>query len=165
MTPNHKISASTSSVKIVPYAPEHQAAFKKLNQEWIEKYFKMEESDYRSLDNPQIHILDPGGAILVALYEEEVAGVCALIKMNHATYQFELAKMAVSSNYQGKGIGSILGKAIVDKARALGAKAIYLESNTSLTPAINLYHKLGFKKIEGSPSPYERCDIQMELHL
>jgi hypothetical protein len=28
-----------------------------------------------------------------------------------------------------------------------------------------LYYKLGFKKITGSPSPYERCNIQMEMEL
>ncbi|RZL43422.1 MAG: MarR family transcriptional regulator, partial [Pedobacter sp.] len=40
---------------------------------------------------------------------------------------------------------------------------IYLESNTILKPAINLYHKLGFEKIAGKPTPYTRCNIQMEL--
>ncbi|RYY25293.1 MAG: MarR family transcriptional regulator, partial [Chitinophagaceae bacterium] len=49
--------------------------------------------------------------------------------------------------------------------RELGARKVYLESNTKLEPAINLYYKLGFKKIAGAPSPYERCNIQMELEL
>jgi hypothetical protein len=34
-----------------------------------------------------------------------------------------------------------------------------------LTPAISLYGKLGFKKIVGPPTPYQRCNIQMELAL
>jgi hypothetical protein len=34
-----------------------------------------------------------------------------------------------------------------------------------LKPAISMYYKLGFKKVEDLPSPYERCNIQMELEL
>jgi ribosomal protein S18 acetylase RimI-like enzyme len=73
--------------------------------------------------------------------------------------------MAVAPEMQGRNIGWILGQAMFEKARALGAKKIYLESNTILKPAINLYHKLGFKKVTGLPSPYERCNIQMEADL
>ena len=78
---------------------------------------------------------------------------------------FELVKMGVSPLAQGKGIGFLLGQACIEKARALGAEKIYLESNTRLKPAISLYHKLGFRKVAGPPSPYERCNIQMELKL
>jgi len=78
---------------------------------------------------------------------------------------FELAKMAVSDTAKGKGIGELLGQASIKKAKALGAKKLYLESNTILKPAIHLYHKLGFKKVTGIPSPYERCNIQMILEL
>jgi hypothetical protein len=47
----------------------------------------------------------------------------------------------------------------------MGAKKIYLESNTILKPAINLYHKMGFQKVSGLATPYKRCNIQMELVL
>ena len=77
-------------------------------------------------------------------------------------YDFELAKMAVSPKAQGKYIGWLLGNAVIEKARSLGARKIYLESNTVLKPAINLYYKLGFQKVIGRSTPYERCNIQME---
>jgi GNAT superfamily N-acetyltransferase len=79
--------------------------------------------------------------------------------------EFELAKMAVAPKAQGLGIGYLVGKACIDKARSVGARRIYLESNTTLKPAIQLYHKLGFRKVTGPPSPYERSNIQMELPL
>ncbi len=123
----------------------------------------MEEADYKALDNPEDYILKKGGKILVALYENEPVGVCALIKMNNSEYDFEMAKMAVSPKAQGKSIGWLLGKAIAEKAKELGAKKIYLESNTILKPAINLYYKLGFEKVFGLETPYKRCNIQMEL--
>ncbi len=158
-----KKERDSSKVEIVAYTPEYQEIFRTLNVEWISTYFEMEESDYKALDNPHSYILDQGGHILVALFDGEPLGVCALIKMNDGEYDFELAKMAVSPKAQGKNIGFLLASAIVEKARSLGAAKIYLESNTILKPAINLYHKLGFKKVAGKPTPYTRCNIQMEL--
>lgn len=155
----------SKAVAIVPYEDKYQEAFKSLNVEWISTYFQMEEADYKALDNPDSYILNKGGKIFVALYENEPVGVCALIKMEDPEYDFELAKMAVSPKIQGKSIGWLLGQAIVNAAKDLGASKLYLESNTILKPAINLYHKLGFKKVVGRATPYERCNIQMELDL
>lgn len=158
-----KKERESTKVKIVDYIPEYKQAFRDLNAEWISKWFKMEEADYKALDNPEGYILNKGGYILVALYNNEPAGVCALIKMDDSDYEYEMAKMAVSPTVQGKNIGFLLGSAIVEKAILLGAKKIYLESNTILKPAINLYHKLGFNKVAARTSPYERSNIQMEL--
>ena len=150
-------------VTIIDFHPQYQQDFKRLNEKWISHYFKMEETDYKSLDHPNEYILNPGGKILVALLNSEVVGVCALIKMDGKTY--ELAKMAVADKIKGKGIGEQLGRAAIAKAIKLGAEKIYLESNTVLEPAIKLYDKLGFKKVTGITSPYERCNIQMILKL
>ncbi|MEJ5960879.1 bifunctional helix-turn-helix transcriptional regulator/GNAT family N-acetyltransferase [Pedobacter immunditicola] len=155
----------SKKVQIVGYTPEYQTAFRKLNEEWITTFFTMEKSDYKMLDDPEGYILQNDGYIFVALYENEPVGVCALLKTEDPEYEYELAKMAVSPLAQGKHVGWLLGQAIVEKARSLGAKKLYLESNTNLKPAINLYHKLGFHKIDGRDSPYERVNIQMELKL
>lgn len=155
----------SKDVKIVEYEPKYQSAFKALNEEWISTFFEMEEADYKALDNPKEYILDKGGKIFVALYKNEPLGVCALIKMDDQNYDFEMAKMAVSPKAQGKNLGWLLGQAIIDSAKQLGASKIYLESNTILKPAINLYQKIGFEKIVGHQTPYKRCNIQMELNL
>ena len=97
-------------VKIVPYEAKYRVPFKSLNEEWIRMYFKMEEMDHKSLDHPKEYILDRGGHILVALYEDQAVGVCALIKVDHDGYDYELAKMGVSPKMHGKGIGWILGE-------------------------------------------------------
>ncbi|RYY20211.1 MAG: MarR family transcriptional regulator [Chitinophagaceae bacterium] len=155
----------SSMVEIVDYQPEYRDRFRSLNEEWISKYFRMEKADYLALDNPDDYILAKGGKILVALYQGEPVGVCALIRMDDPDYDYELAKMAVSPKAQGKNIGWLLGRSIIEKARSLGATRLYLESNTILKPAINLYQKLGFQKIAGHPTPYERCNIQMRLEI
>lgn len=153
------------SLQIIEYTPAYRSAFSNLNKEWISKYFVMEETDYKALDHPDTYIIDKGGYILVALYNQVPVGVCALIKMNESDYDFELSKMAVSPAAQGKKIGWKLAEAIVEKARNLGAKKLYLESNTILEPAINLYRKLGFTEVVGRQSEYERANIKMELIL
>ncbi|HEU4552301.1 MAG TPA: bifunctional helix-turn-helix transcriptional regulator/GNAT family N-acetyltransferase [Chitinophaga sp.] len=158
-----KKQRESAAVQIVDYQPEHAAAFRQLNEEWITTYFKMEAADYKALDHPKEYILDKGGHILMAIYEGQPVGTCALIKMDNDTY--ELAKMAVSPEARGKNIGWLLGQACIELARRTGATRLYLESNTILKPAISLYHKLGFKKITGPPSPYERANIQMEFIL
>lgn len=155
----------SSTIEILDYLPEHHKAFQELNEEWITTYFKLEEADRKALDNPKDYILDKGGKILVAVENKTILGVCSLLKMQDNKYDYELAKMAVSTKARGKGIGYLLGKSIVEKAKELNASYLYLESNTILKPAISLYEKLGFKKISGHYTPYERCNIQMELNL
>jgi len=156
-----KKQRESEQVQIVEYTPAYQAVFRRLNEEWITRYFRMEESDYKALDHPQEYILDQGGHIYIALYKSEPVGACALIAMPDGG--FELAKMAVSPKAQGLGIGYLIGRHCIEKARSLGAPRVYLESNTTLKPAISLYYKLGFRKAAGPPSPYERANIQMEL--
>ncbi|MBX2875586.1 MAG: helix-turn-helix domain-containing GNAT family N-acetyltransferase [Saprospiraceae bacterium] len=158
-----KRAHDASLVEIVPYNASFREAFRAINVHWIQQYFTMEAADYKALDNPETYILEPGGHIFIALFKGEAVGACAMIKMDDASY--ELAKMGVLPAARGKQIGWRLGQAVIQKAREMGAKRLFLESNTQLTPALNLYYKLGFERIIGRASPYERSDIQMELFL
>jgi DNA-binding MarR family transcriptional regulator/GNAT superfamily N-acetyltransferase len=155
----------SKDVQIVDYKPQYAAVFKSLNEEWISSYFTMEDADRKSLDDPEGYILKKGGHILVAFYRDKPVGVCALIRMKNSEYDFELAKMAVSPLAQGRNIGWLLAQSALDYASKQGAKKVYLESNTILKPAINLYHKLGFQKVAGHATPYERCNIQMACDI
>jgi N-acetylglutamate synthase-like GNAT family acetyltransferase len=152
-----------NKLNILNYESKHQPAFRALNEAWISKYFTMEVQDYLALDNPDTKILKPGGAILMVAYNGEIVGTCALIKMSETRY--ELAKMAISPNVQGKNLGYQLGLAIIAKAKEMKATSLYLESNTLLSPAISLYRKLGFKEMPRTESPYARCNIQMEMMI
>jgi len=160
-----KKERESADVKIVDYKPKYKRAFKELNEEWIATWFELEEADSKVLDDPENQILKKGGHILVALYKQEPVGVCALKKMDDPAYDYEMVKMAVRPDMKGKGIGFLLGKAVLEKAASLGAGSVYLESNTILKPAISLYQKLGFKKTAGHATPYKRCNIQMEIKI
>lgn len=150
-------------VDILDFDPAYREQFKRLNLAWIEKYFKVEEPDIRALSNPEEYILARGGRVFFARYRGNIVGTCALVKETDAVY--ELAKMAVAPEVQGKQIGKKLCIHAIEVARQLGAKLVYLESNTSLTPALELYRKVGFYKVESTPSPYQRANIKMQIDL
>ena len=150
-------------VSIIDFESVHQPVFRALNHEWISRYFTLEAADHQMLDNPQSYILAPGGHILMAQYEGEMVGTCALIKEHDGVY--ELAKMAVAPAAQGLGIGWALGQGILCKARQLGARRVELVSNSQLTPALTLYRKLGFVPAPLLPTPYARGDVRMVLEL
>jgi GNAT superfamily N-acetyltransferase len=153
-------------IEIINLDPENEAqklAFKQINYEWINKYFKVEKGDLDSLENPEKYFLLTGGAVLLARRGDEYLGTSALKPMGNDAY--ELCKMGVSESARGLGIGRLIGEAAIMKARELGAKRVYLETNSSLTPALTLYAKLGFTRIENFTSPYIRADVAMEIYL
>lgn len=153
----------TAYIQIVDFSPQYADAFRTLNETWIRQYFEIEASDLAQISNPEKSIISDGGHILVAISETEPVGVVALIP--HGEMCFEMAKMAVSPEMQGSGIGRRLAEAAIARAKKCGANRIFLESNTRLGPAIALYRKLGFRLVEAAPSTYSRVDIQMELIL
>jgi len=150
-----------NSIKIVDYKPVHQPWFEKFNRYWIEKYFVMEPVDEFVLTNPEEALLKPGGAILMAEFDGEVAGTVALRKIDGTTFEF--TKMAVDNKFQRKGIAEALSHASFKKAKALGADKVILYSNSVLTPAISLYEKLGFEHVPVGDVEYKRSDVKMQI--
>ena len=103
------------------FRPGDEAAFRDINLEWIERLFVAEQKDRDVLNNPAKYILDPGGAILLAVEDETPLGVIALMVMGHGSV--ELAKMGVSPHAQGKGAGRLLVAAAIEQARAMACVA------------------------------------------
>jgi len=151
-------------LRIVDYQKKYQPDFKRINVAWISKSFVVEDVDLVVLDNPEKNIIKKGGHIILALIGENVVGTCALLKGKPGVY--EMAKMAVDDNYRGLKIGRLLGEAVIEKARKLGAKKVQLFSNTKGSAvAVELYRKLGFKEIPLDTKAYARADIKMEIVL
>jgi len=152
-----------NTVKIVAYHKEHQPYFERFNRQWIEELFVMEPVDEFVLTNPEVALLDPGGAILMAVYEDTVAGTVALRKVDDTTYEF--TKMAVDKNFRRMGIAEALSYASFEKAKELGATKVVLYSNTKNAGAIKLYEKLGFKHVEVEEGVYERANVKMVIGI
>ncbi|MBR1389522.1 MAG: GNAT family N-acetyltransferase [Prevotella sp.] len=152
-------------IRITTYEPQYKQDFIRLNKQWIETWFRLEQSDFDTFAHIYDSIIGRGGQIFLAIDDNgQVVGCCAL-KPHPESDCFELAKMAVSPDAQGKGIGRKLGEALLDYARSHGVRRIFLEGNTRLKASIALYRKLGFEEIPLEGNAYERCDILMEIIL
>lgn len=150
-------------ITIVDYRPEHQPYFEKFNRAWIEEYFVMEPLDIAVLQNPEENILKNGGAILMALYNGEVAGTAGLRKLDDG--KFEFTKMAVDKNFRRRGIAEKLCYACFEKARELGADSVTLYSNTLQAAAIKMYEKIGFQHLPVENDVYKRANVKMTIEL
>ena len=150
-------------IEIIPFEEKYATDFYNLNVEWLEKYFYVERYDQKVLSNPKKYVIEPGGFIFFAKYNNAIVGVVALINQN--TF-FELSKMAVSPKYQGLKIGQKLIHFCIEFAKSKNWKNITLYSHRKLVPAINLYRKIGFKEVELEKDVhYERANIKMLLEL
>jgi len=158
--------APAEAVEIREFQTGDEQAFRRLNEEWIIRYFALEKKDVEALSHPRQTILDRGGRILFAVRAGEPIACCALVPTGQG--EFEIAKMAVTESAQGSGIGRRVLLATIEAARAAGAARLFLETNHVLTPAIRLYESVGFRHIPAEArkaSPYARSDVQMELIL
>lgn len=148
----------------LPPRAEWLEAFATLNRAWIERYFRLEAHDIEMLSDPKAHVIDRGGTIFVALLDGQPVGCCALLP-HPDNETCELAKMAVTPEVQGKGIGWRLGSTLITEARRRGVKRLCLEGNTALPASIHLYRRLGFEERPCPHAAYDRCNIYMELDL
>lgn len=152
------------SIEIIPFKKEYAKYFKDLNIAWVEKYFKVENKDIELLDDCEKNILDKGGYIYFAVYNKQIVGCFAFIKIKENV--FELGKMAVDFKFQGLKIGQELLKFAIDFAKKSNWSKIILYSSTKLDHALYLYKKYGFVTVDLENNPeYLRSDIKMELLL
>lgn len=153
-----------SAVRVVPFSAAMRDHFYTLNAAWLVKYFYIEAIDERVLRNPETELLANGGAIWFAVIDDVVVGTCAL--KEDAPGVLELTKMAVDERYQGLGIGRALIEATIAEFRRRGARELFLETNSKLTPAIRLYESVGFRHQPSTKpdSHYQRADVYMVWH-
>ena len=148
------------SFEIIPFSPDLQPYFESINKAWVTQYFSLEPFDLAQLENPEQTILAKGGEIIFAKIGARIAGTVALIPSEEGVW--EMIKMGVSPEFQGKGAGELLGKQILEVARQKGATKVRLYTHTKLEAAINLYHRLGFVSCELECGAYGRCNQKME---
>ena len=150
-----------NKIEIVSFSDALASHFTELNKAWVEKYFEMEPVDEEMLGNPRQYFIDKGGFIFFAMFNDEVAGTFALLKVSDTV--FELSKMAVDEKFQGKNIGNAMIAFCLQKARKMKLEKVCLHSNTILGPAIHLYKKYGFIEVPDFKSEFKRSNIKMEI--
>ncbi|MFH0733407.1 MAG: bifunctional helix-turn-helix transcriptional regulator/GNAT family N-acetyltransferase [bacterium] len=153
-------------LKVLLYSPKMKKHFQKLNYEWLEEYFTVEDKDKNILLHPKEIIINNGGTIFFALFDDEVVGTCAVIK--HMNNKYELAKMAVTKKHQNCGIGKLLLESAVNWVKEIGENELYLLTCENLVSANILYRNFGFVRLKQNPfndTQYVRKTYAMKLDL
>ena len=146
------------------FKPGDATAFRQLNEAWIQEFFTLEEQDREVLGDPERYILEAGGSIIMAVEGARAVGCCALVAMGEDSY--ELVKMCIVKDRRGAGVGRRLLAFVIDHARAMRARRLYLETNSKLANAIHLYEAAGFRRVPPEhPTSYVRVDVFMEQTL
>jgi ribosomal protein S18 acetylase RimI-like enzyme len=179
-------------IEIINYSTTLAPLFYSINAQWINDMFVLEEIDKEVLGNPQHFIIDNGGYIWFAKASNEikapeskpfldnskyndaeladssdVVGTCALLKRGEGAY--ELTKMGVLSSARGLKVGEVLLQHVIEQAKLMQVKDLFLLTNKNCEAAIHLYEKNGFthsKRImDKYGAMYSRCDVAMEYVL
>jgi putative acetyltransferase len=110
----------------------------------------------------------PDGRLLLAEYEEQLAGCVALHQLNSGAGSevCEMKRLYLRPQFRGKGLGRALADRIIAEARQIGYVRMRLDTvEPVMKDAVAMYRRLGFREI----APY--CEnpiagaLYMELEL
>lgn len=152
--------------QIETWKENYTVDFERLTIDWIVRFFgneAIEPFEIEILKQPKKAIIDKGGQLFFAVENGKVLGCVALLKHNNSDY--ELSKLAVSPEAQGKGLATALFDSALEYAKSLNAQKIIIESNTILTPALGLYKKYGFTEVKDFTPHYRRVNVKFEKVL
>ncbi|MEX1249877.1 MAG: GNAT family N-acetyltransferase [Hyphomonas sp.] len=130
-------------LRLVEYDERLAQEFDAITREWAEDMFRLEENDIRIIENPKEMILDRGGEILfVEAGSLGIVGPFALMPVDGTS--FELTKMGVRASARGLKAGEFLLARVLERARQLPIRELFLLTNKKCAAAIHLYEKAGF---------------------
>lgn len=87
----------------------------------------------------------PDGALLLALRNEQPVGCVALRKLEENIC--EMKRLYVKPQGRGTGLGKKLAEEIITIARQRGYMLMRLDTLETLTEAVSLYQRLGFRQV------------------
>ncbi|NIJ13680.1 ribosomal protein S18 acetylase RimI-like enzyme [Saccharomonospora amisosensis] len=83
---------------------------------------------------------EPLGTVTIALPGTPYAELCR-------EGEVEFRMLAVAANARRRGVGEALTRAVIDRAKELGARRVVLCSLTAMRTAHRLYERLGFRRV------------------
>lgn len=102
----------------------------------------------------------PEGRLLLAQYEDQVAGCVALHKLEPRIC--EMKRLYLRPQFRGKGLGRALADHIIAEARQIGYERIRLDTvEPVMKDAVAMYRTIGFQEI----APYRLNPIAGALYM
>lgn len=126
--------------------------------QWFIDYYRAFEKEIDGLPG---EYKPPKGCILLAEYDGRPVGCVALNEQSDGIC--EMKRLYIKSEFQRKGIGAALCKALIEQSKEIGYK--YLRLATALEPAKRLYESLGFVEIQSFDDVPVGGVVFMELNL
>ena len=131
----------TGDVRLVDFAPEHQAQTAELINRNLGLRFGVRD-DSKNPDLVDIRTSYTGQTFLVALLEGEVVATGALISREEETGQ--IVRMHTAPEVRSRGIGTRLLSALEQRARARGMTTVELNTEVPWADAIRFYLGNGY---------------------
>ncbi len=100
------------------------------------------QSFEKELENPLYKYGPPQGSLLLAYFNNELAGCIALQPLEEGTC--EMKRLFVRPAFRQHKIGEALVVEVLEEAKRIGYTKIKLDTLERLQPAIRLYKKHGF---------------------
>ena len=157
-----------------PDTPEAFEATREIMREYAESLgidlsFQNFEAELAALPG---EYCEPGGALLLAYVDGELAGCGAFRPLPDVDYAnaCEMKRLYVRRAFRRFGLGRIVAEALMDSAVRAGYSAMLLDTLDDMEAARELYASLGFETIPPyyyNPVPgahYLKADLQSGTH-
>jgi len=131
-----------NGIFIRPFRPEDQSGTKALILEGLREHWGAIDPD-RNPDLLNIASAYAGAVFLLACRGERILGTGALLQRGNGTA--EIVRMSVIREMRRQGIGGLILRALLERAKAAGAKRIILETTAAWQDAVAFYQKHGFQ--------------------
>ena len=138
----------------VEWHDERHAADRQIVESYFDPHAFSEE-----LDNLPGEFAEPRGRLLVAEEGGRIAGCVALGDLGDGAC--EMKRMFVYPEFNGRGVGQLLGRALVSEAKVIGYRKMLLDTEPAQREAQALYRKLGFRDVE----PYYELSAELRNWL
>lgn len=113
----------------------------------------------RELECPEEKYVGEDQRLYLALAEGRCAGCIGLKRLDEG--RCEMKRLYVRPQFQGRGIARLLASQVISDAKALGYRAMLLDTLPCLWEAVKLYYQLGFYEIP----PYNDNPVKDTLFL
>jgi putative acetyltransferase len=136
---------------ITPDTPERLDATRQIFMEYAEQLgidlcFQNFEAELAGLPG---EYQAPAGTLLLAMVDGEIAGCCALRRLDSVDYPnaSEMKRLFVRKAFRRLGLGRHLAETVLDAARMAGYHSVLLDTLDDMESARALYVELGFESI------------------
>jgi GNAT superfamily N-acetyltransferase len=131
-----------NGIVIRPFRPEDQSETKAIILEGLREHWGNLDPD-RNPDLLDIAAAYASGVFLLACRGERIIGTGALLPRGNGTA--EIVRMSVIREMRRQGIGGLILRALLERAKADGARRIILETTAAWPDAVAFYQKHGFR--------------------